>query len=69
MAAIACGGGVACNELLRERLATLARQRGWRLHLPERRHCADNGAMIAALGHALWRRGAVADLGLSPKPS
>jgi N6-L-threonylcarbamoyladenine synthase len=69
VSAIACGGGVACNTLLRERLAALAQERAWTLHLPERRHCADNGAMIAALGHALWRRGQVADLSLAPKPS
>ncbi len=66
---IAVGGGVACNRGLRARLQAAAHERGWTLLLPEPRHCTDNAAMIAALGHQLWLRGEIADLRLAPLPS
>jgi N6-L-threonylcarbamoyladenine synthase len=49
---IIVGGGVSANSLLRERLAALAAERGLGLSLPAMEFCLDNGAMIAALGHA-----------------
>jgi N6-L-threonylcarbamoyladenine synthase len=61
-AALAAGGGVTLNSLLRERLRTVAAARGVPLLLPEPRFCGDNAAMIAALaadGGGL--RGAAAD--------
>lgn len=66
---VAVGGGVACNRGLRTRLADECRQRRLDLLLPEPRHCADNGAMIAALGHQKWKRGELADLTLAPVPT
>jgi len=69
VAAISCGGGVACNAALRRALAVGARREGLRLYLPEPRHCADNAAMIAALGYQQWQRGSVADLELVPRPT
>lgn len=51
--AIVVGGGVSANSLLRERLAALAGERGLGLWLPAMEFCLDNGAMIAALGHAV----------------
>jgi N6-L-threonylcarbamoyladenine synthase len=67
--AIAIGGGVACNRALRDAVAQQARTRGLELYLPEPRHCADNGAMIAALGHHRWLRGEVSSLELAPLPT
>jgi len=69
VAAIACGGGVACNAALREALAGAASCEGLQLYLPEPRHCADNAAMIAALGFHQAARGEVADLELTPRPT
>jgi N6-L-threonylcarbamoyladenine synthase len=69
VAAIAVGGGVACNSGLRMRLAELAQRRGWRLLLPEPRHCADNAAMVGALGYFRWRAGALAGPDLAPLPT
>ncbi len=66
---IAVGGGVACNRGLRARLQAEATDRGWTLLMPEPRHCADNGAMVAALGYARWKRGEVADGALAPLPT
>ncbi len=41
-------GGVAANARLRARMAELAEREGWKLVLPERRFCGDNGVMMAA---------------------
>ena len=43
-------GGVGANRQLRERLSTLARDRGFAVHYPEPALCTDNGAMIALAG-------------------
>ncbi len=46
--AVALGGGVAANTLLRDRAAELCEGRGVRLKLVPRELCTDNAAMIAA---------------------
>jgi N6-L-threonylcarbamoyladenine synthase len=67
--AIAVGGGVACNRGLRARLGGLAARHGWQLLLPEPRHCADNAAMVGALGWFQLRDGGLAGPGLVPLPT
>lgn len=66
---IAVGGGVACNRGLRERLEREALDRGLTLLMPQPKHCADNAAMVATLGHHKWKRGEIADLDLAPLPT
>jgi N6-L-threonylcarbamoyladenine synthase len=51
--AVALGGGVAANSLLRERTATLCEDRGLRLKLVPRELCTDNAAMIASAARFL----------------
>ncbi len=51
--AVALGGGVAANSLLRERVAELCDQRGVRLKLVGPELCTDNAAMIAAAASQL----------------
>jgi N6-L-threonylcarbamoyladenine synthase len=46
--AVALGGGVAANTLLRERVAELCAERSLRLKLVPSELCTDNAAMIAA---------------------
>jgi N6-L-threonylcarbamoyladenine synthase len=46
--AVALGGGVAANSLLRERVGAVCERRGLRLKLIDRALCTDNAAMIAA---------------------
>jgi N6-L-threonylcarbamoyladenine synthase len=46
--AVALGGGVAANSLLRERTAELCEERGLRLKLVPAELCTDNAAMIAS---------------------
>jgi N6-L-threonylcarbamoyladenine synthase len=43
-------GGVAANSRLRALAAERCAEAGLQLHLPERRLCTDNGAMIAMAG-------------------
>ena len=59
---VAIGGGVAANSALRERIARIAADEGWRVHIPDRALCTDNAAMIAAA--AWWWREVDAPLGL-----
>jgi N6-L-threonylcarbamoyladenine synthase len=67
--AIAVGGGVACNRALRSRLEGESRRHGLELYLPAPRHCADNAAMIAVLGHHLAARGENVGYDLVPLPT
>ncbi len=51
---IAIAGGVSANKGLREALAQEAKQRGWKVFIPEFEYCTDNAAMIAISGHFLY---------------
>ena len=56
---IALAGGVALNESLRARLQEEASSRGYKVYVPPRNLCMDNGAMIAGAGYYLYQlRGA-----------
>ena len=50
------GGGVACNEKLRDMCTIMAESRGCTSHVPSKALCIDNGSMIATLGRLqlLW---------------
>ena len=65
---VVLGGGVACNNRLRERMAADAGRAGFEVVLPEPRFCTDNGAMIAALGTHLLRAGRRDSLDLDVVP-
>ena len=70
--ALVVAGGVAANAALRQRLNTLAEERGVRLIAPPGRLCTDNGAMIAWAGierlHALGAEAAADGLDYAPRP-
>jgi len=54
---ILLGGGVACNERIREMTQTMASERGGSAHWPDWRLCIDNGTMIAELGRRMLDSG------------
>ena len=54
---ILIGGGVAANSRLRAMAEERASARGIRVRVPRPGLCTDNGAMVAALGAELVRRG------------
>ena len=47
------GGGVACNERIREMARIMCEQRGSVGTWPEKQYCIDNGTMIAELGRRM----------------
>jgi len=51
------GGGFSANSQLRDMAAQRCAEAGIELRIPPIRYCTDNGAMIAALGSAVVRRG------------
>jgi N6-L-threonylcarbamoyladenine synthase len=51
--AVALGGGVAANAVLRKRVGELCRERGLRLKLVPAELCTDNAAMIASAARFL----------------
>jgi N6-L-threonylcarbamoyladenine synthase len=66
--AMALGGGVAANALLRERFLDACTDDGVHAFLPSRSLCTDNAAMIAAAGWFRWQSDGAAplDIGVDP---
>tara|TARA_B100000945_G_scaffold294428_1_gene271117 strand:- start:415 stop:1422 length:1008 start_codon:yes stop_codon:yes gene_type:complete len=59
------GGGVACNERLREMCTLMCEERGASCHWPEKQYCIDNGTMIAELGRRMLEMNITTDLSQS----
>ncbi len=51
------GGGFSANSQLRELAEQRCAEEGIKVRIPPIRYCTDNGAMIAALGSAVARKG------------
>ena len=64
---VAAGGGVAANEYLRSGLKEACDKNGLTLVLPEKKHCTDNAAMIAAEGLIQYFAGNFADMNLNAR--
>lgn len=54
---ILLGGGVACNQRLREMASIMAEERGGRMFAPPASLCVDNGVMIAWTGLLMHKSG------------
>lgn len=59
-ASLVVGGGVACNQVLREELREACERHGVSLRIPPPALCADNAAMVAGLGSWQIARGETA---------
>jgi N6-L-threonylcarbamoyladenine synthase len=66
---IAIGGGVACNERLREKMQAAAAAHGMKAFFPPPAFCTDNAAMVAGIGFHLAKAGRFADLSLDAVPT
>ena len=66
---VTAGGGVVANGYLREKLKAACGNAGLKLILPEKRHCTDNAAMIAAEGLLQWNAGNFSKLDLNAEAS
>lgn len=64
---VVVGGGVAANGALRSGLTRACAAAGLELILTPMSYCTDNAAMIALLGHQLWKAGRTVDLDLEPR--
>jgi N6-L-threonylcarbamoyladenine synthase len=62
------GGGVACNQALREVLYKETEPRDIALRVPPPKYCSDNAAMIAGLGAYQISKGKIADLSSTALP-
>ena len=56
------GGGVACNERLREMASIMCQERGGESYYPNKGYCVDNGTMIAELGRKMLESGSLTTL-------
>jgi len=66
---VVCGGGVMRNAQLRAFLAQELEQAGIELHLPPKKWCTDNAAMVAYLGMVRAQKGLFADAALNAYPA
>ena len=58
-------GGVSANSVLRSRMETLAKEKGWTLYLPDLSLCGDNAAMVGAQGYYEFLKGQKAGMALN----
>jgi len=65
-ARLVVAGGVAANQLLRDRVLS---ELDLAVYLPPFKYCIDNGAMIAAAGHSRLKHGLTGDFSTTPDPS
>jgi len=66
--AICLSGGVACNSLLRARVAQEAKKAGIESYAVSPALASDNAAMIAEVGRRQLAKGEIADLSLNADP-
>ncbi|MBI5309223.1 MAG: hypothetical protein HZB37_13070, partial [Planctomycetes bacterium] len=52
---IVLGGGVACNDRLRNRFQELSIREGVKVYLPAKKLCTDNAVMVASMAYEKYR--------------
>ena len=58
-------GGVAANSFIRNSLKTMCDEIGVTMHMPEKRYCTDNAAMIGAAAYVLYKHKKFSDFSLN----
>jgi N6-L-threonylcarbamoyladenine synthase len=66
---VGIAGGVSANAELRRRAHSLAKERGFRLFIPNFEYCTDNGAMIAMAGTMRFMKGITSGFELNAVPN
>lgn len=66
---VVLAGGVAANQMLREKFSARACCAGYEVFWPEPSFCTDNAAMVAAAGYFRYIRGQRDDMDLEVTPS
>jgi N6-L-threonylcarbamoyladenine synthase len=64
---VLAGGGVACNNALREAMEEMCNNNDLSLLIAPKKYCTDNAAMVASLAYYKYKAGQFADLTLEPK--
>ncbi|MGB9628822.1 MAG: tRNA (adenosine(37)-N6)-threonylcarbamoyltransferase complex transferase subunit TsaD [Thermodesulfobacteriota bacterium] len=62
---VVLSGGVAANQLLRERIKEEATDQKIRIYIPSPNFCTDNAAMVGVVGYEYLKRGIRSDLSLN----
>ena len=58
-------GGVAANSFIRNSLKDMCEEIGVEMHMPEKRYCTDNAAMIGAAAYVLYKHKKFSDLSVN----
>jgi len=58
-------GGVAANSFIRNALKNMCDEIGVEMHMPEKKYCTDNAAMIGAAAYVLYKHKKFADLSVN----
>lgn len=69
VSSLVAGGGVCANRYLRNALNCAGAKNGVEIIFPSFEYSLDNGAMVAAMGHELFKRGVRSDAYLSAEPN
>ncbi len=68
MEVLCVGGGVMCNDMLRDELKKRCEKEKVKLYLPDKIYCTDNAAMIGVCGYYNYIKGIRDDLTLNANP-
>ena len=60
-------GGVASNNYIRESLKSMCDEVGVEMHMPPKKYCTDNAAMIGAAAYVLYKNNKFGKLDVNAK--